>query len=518
MQEVKGFIGGERDYAMLKGDTGPLVYPAGFVYIYSLLYKLTDGGSDIKTGQYIFAGLYILTMWVVFNLYRRSRYMPPYVLMTLVLSKRLHSIYVLRLFNDPFAMLFLYLSLWALIDRKYTSASVLFSTALSIKMNILLFFPAFALVLFKARGIFKTVTSLSHMAMVQLVLGLPFLATYPYSYFSRAFDFSRIFLYKWTVNWKFVPEDLFYSRNFAIVLLAGHLVTLVCFVFGRWLLPEGGLRALLRHAFTSSPQHLKTYAQYATNPEHVLVLCFTSNLIGMLFARSLHYQFYSWIAHSLPFLVWHAWSSDAKSRNVTWMETIGSVLLLVSRLGVMAASEWAWNVYPATPVSSGVVVGVFAYVLLGLWFAGTLEAAVGFGMLRGTKRKRPVVRRPSQKFALHPPIVFSDGEELGKSAPSSPTTVRTPRTPVAVPTVKLEYEDEDEPDSDEGDHIEQAASSAIEESEPTTRRKSATKTSKSRTPRRGAVKSESLEVAAPSPPTTRSASPRKSARKSRVKV
>lgn len=36
MQEVKGFLNGERDYYNLRGDTGPLVYPAGFVYIYSV--------------------------------------------------------------------------------------------------------------------------------------------------------------------------------------------------------------------------------------------------------------------------------------------------------------------------------------------------------------------------------------------------------------------------------------------------------------------------------------------------
>lgn len=38
MEEVKGVIDGEYNYANLRGQTGPLVYPAGFVYIYTALY------------------------------------------------------------------------------------------------------------------------------------------------------------------------------------------------------------------------------------------------------------------------------------------------------------------------------------------------------------------------------------------------------------------------------------------------------------------------------------------------
>lgn len=36
MQEVEGFLDGERNYFNLRGDTGPLVYPAGFLYAYAV--------------------------------------------------------------------------------------------------------------------------------------------------------------------------------------------------------------------------------------------------------------------------------------------------------------------------------------------------------------------------------------------------------------------------------------------------------------------------------------------------
>ena len=32
IEQVNGFMEGERDYSNLKGNTGPLVYPAGFLY------------------------------------------------------------------------------------------------------------------------------------------------------------------------------------------------------------------------------------------------------------------------------------------------------------------------------------------------------------------------------------------------------------------------------------------------------------------------------------------------------
>ncbi|GBN43318.1 Dol-P-Man:Man(5)GlcNAc(2)-PP-Dol alpha-1,3-mannosyltransferase, partial [Araneus ventricosus] len=73
MQEVEGVVNGTWDYQYLKGDTGPLVYPGGFVYIFLILYAATLRGTWILCGQVLFAVLYLATLYFVFRLYTKSQ-------------------------------------------------------------------------------------------------------------------------------------------------------------------------------------------------------------------------------------------------------------------------------------------------------------------------------------------------------------------------------------------------------------------------------------------------------------
>ncbi|KAI9103328.1 family 58 glycosyltransferase [Phlyctochytrium arcticum] len=375
MQEVSGYLSGERDYTLLKGDTGPLVYPAGFLYVYSALYHLTDGGVDIRTAQYVFGGIYLITLGVIMALYSQVQRRPTILLPFLILSKRLHSIYVLRLFNDPIAMLPLYLCNLAMIKGRYKSATILFSLAVSVKMNILLFAPGFALLCFLGIGL-KRSASYAILALgVQVILAAPFLTTYPASYLSRAFEFSRVFNFQWTVNWRFLGQDLFLDRTFAKVLLCAHATLLLTFL-AKWCRELGGSGAgavrLLRSRL-SGRGTIKLPADF------LLTVMFTTNLIGLTCARSLHYQFYSWYAHTLPYLIWRISLLNLDCLTCVWGY----------RVGTMMGVEWAWNVYPSTSTSSACLLFAHLSLLAALWFTPTITTQSAFG----SRKPKPGIQR-----------------------------------------------------------------------------------------------------------------------------
>ncbi|XP_054625090.1 dol-P-Man:Man(5)GlcNAc(2)-PP-Dol alpha-1,3-mannosyltransferase isoform X1 [Dunckerocampus dactyliophorus] len=355
MNEVEGVINGTYDYTQLKGDTGPLVYPAGFVYSFTALYYITSSGANIRLGQYIFAVFYLITLLLVFRIYCRTKKVPPCVFFFMCCaSYRIHSIFVLRLFNDPVAMMLLFAAVNLFIDGHWSLGCGLYSLAVSVKMNVLLFAPGLLFLLLSEFGLIRTIPKLALCANIQFLLGLPFLLENPVGYVSRAFDLGRQFMFKWTVNWRFLPEWIFLNRYFHLVLLAAHLLTLLLFALRRWKrLGESPLELF------KEPGKRKVTPQKNTANQIVLIL-FTSNFIGMCFSRSLHYQFYVWYFHTLPYVLW--------SGGVKKMDHLLRILIL----GLI---EWSWNTYPSTCSSSIALHACHLFILLCLWLAPPLHSA-----------------------------------------------------------------------------------------------------------------------------------------------
>lgn len=405
---------------LFSGDTGPLVYPAAFVYIYTAFYYLTSHGQNIRLAQYMFGLIYLLQIWLVLRLYAKSRKVPPYVLViSAFTSYRIHSIYILRLFNDPVAILFLYAALNLFMDHRWTWGSICFSLGVGCKMNILLFAPTLFLFYLINLGSVKTIVQLAICGILQLVLGLPFLLTYPWQYIRGSFDLGRIFEHKWTVNYRFLPIEYFENKYFHLALLGLHLLLLIAFAkpiisyfknYARLRQLQWQLQPQLdqqnkkltenkikkskksakvqknlvdkeekltaeQEAFlnnfekglqkstglkgpTKTQQNVKAYESHSDSEkvsinfdqctQLALLPFFLSNFIGVMCARSLHYQFYVWYFHSLPYLTW--------STNYS----LGLRYLL---LGLI---EFCWNTYPSTNFSSVVLHLCHLILLIGV--------------------------------------------------------------------------------------------------------------------------------------------------------
>ncbi|KAL1351004.1 hypothetical protein HN51_014966 [Arachis hypogaea] len=363
MSQVTGFLKGERDYGNLKGDTGPLVYPAGFLYIYSAFQYLTAG--QVYPAQILFGILYIINLAIILLIYVKTDVLPWWALCLLSLSKRVHSIFVLRLFNDCVAMMFLHAALLLLMHRRWNLGLIVFSVAVSVKMNVLLYAPPLLLLMLKSMDIIGVFWALAGAALVQILLGLPFLVSHPVAYISRAFNLGRVFIHFWSVNFKFIPEPVFVSKGFAIFLLAAHLILLALFAHYRWCKHEGGLLKFLHSRIVSMKLRFALFFSSASpkfgksssssikilTKEHIVTTMFVGNFIGIVCARSLHYQFYSWYFYSLPYLLWRT--------------QYPTLLRLILFIGV----EVCWNIFPSNNLSSALLLCLHLVILWGLWSA-----------------------------------------------------------------------------------------------------------------------------------------------------
>ncbi|EKM83063.1 hypothetical protein AGABI1DRAFT_118456 [Agaricus bisporus var. burnettii JB137-S8] len=347
MIQTELYIKGQYNYSLISGPTGPLVYPAGHVRIHEYLYRFTDAGRDIRFAQHIYGILYILTLTVTCAIYHKAQNIPNWVLLLLPLSKRLHSIFVLRLFNDCWALFLMTLSILAYQFNLDDTGILFYGLALSVKMSILLYLPGLLVIIFKRRGLVTTLRQLLTIIAIQALLASPFISEDPWSYLKGAFDLGRVFLYKWTVNWRFVDEGTFLNPTFALSLLVGHISVLVAFGLFKWCKLDGGVWKVLDRGLRR-PRHPAGLAP--TTPDYTATVLFTSNLIGILFARSLHYQFYSWYSMQIPFLAW-------RTRYP-----------IILKLALLLMIEYAWNVYPSTDLSSAALLAGNSLLLIGVWF------------------------------------------------------------------------------------------------------------------------------------------------------
>ena len=164
----------------------------------------------------------------------------------------MRTLTVIHLFNDPIAILFLHAAVNMFLDNKWSLGSVFFSLGVSVKMNILLYAPALLCLYLNHLSLTMTLVQLTICAVVQLLLAAPFLTVAPLAYLTSAFNLTRSFLHRDSVNFAFLPRSLFLSRGLHLTLLVLHIAALVFSNSSLWYVIDFLLETPAKRFFVST--------------------------------------------------------------------------------------------------------------------------------------------------------------------------------------------------------------------------------------------------------------------------
>lgn len=321
--QVSAVLQGQFDYAQLEGPTGPIAYPGGFCLFYLPFAHL---GLEVRHVQIVFGALYLANLAVVLLIYKKVG-APGWLMALCMLSKRLHSIFVLRLFNDGVAQFFMHVSLLLLLQRRKWLSSAVYSFAVGVKMQPLLCCPAVGLCLVLLGGWGEALPLLLVMLLVQALVGLPFLLTNPWGYLQRAFGGPGDLHHEWSVSWRMIPEEVFLSRPFCHGLQAMHLALLLWLAHRRWV--PGGL-------FSPSIWG-RSRSNHQLSDRTIVALWLECSLVGIVCLRTMHFQFLAWYAHTVPLVAWQLLRPES-AKGLEW------ALRCVAVAALAIAVEAAFNI------------------------------------------------------------------------------------------------------------------------------------------------------------------------------
>lgn len=104
--------------------------------------------------------------------------------------------------------------------------------------------------------------------------------------------------------------------------------------------------------------------------EFIIGTLLCSNVLGVIFARSLHYQFYSWYFHALPLLLYYS-----------------PLHYSVSAM-LMVLIEVCYNIYPSTPWSSLALQACHLVLLYALYHSSIPSKVLGGDASDSSKKEK----------------------------------------------------------------------------------------------------------------------------------
>ncbi len=431
MEQAQMVADGQRNYTAIRGDTGPLVYPAGHLVVYGSILKITGWDTTRWTTEYspknitgyesrthrpdsvlfslqiVFAGAYAVTLgiWLGFI----SRALPPLQwkgvwaaldyaarLLTIVVGvlkgRRARQVFALGLFNDAVGATVIALALVFLSRRRWLAGCLMYSFAVAVKMNNLLYAPGLAVLLWHYTGMKKTLGYIAACGALQVLLGAPFLLAHPMEYLAGAFNLGRQFDQQWSVNFVFLPAAVFSSKALALGLLLCTVAALLalrgtaCALQRRTATEDSGVVHPGRHnssvfegpAVVLPSPDSKGKAQVSATEQgmviehHVLLVMAVSNIVGVTLARSIHFQFFVWYWHAVLLhavcsrvtgVFWPVWGYFFMRYWEFHPPTVqSSAIVCTCHVLLLLSTFWGWRAH--VPGLQQLASGAFRYQVL----------------------------------------------------------------------------------------------------------------------------------------------------------
>jgi len=133
---------------------------------------------------------------------------------------------------------------------------------------------------------------------------------------------------------------------FASTLLILHVMTLYIFIDKKWLSPikrangDKNSIQLLIQIIKDKTTKTNVIQMPDLKLEHMIYILSTSNYIGCVFSRSLHYQFLSWYHWSIPVML--SYGLKTKNKNDSTKKKLFKIILAFVWYGL---HELCWNIY-----------------------------------------------------------------------------------------------------------------------------------------------------------------------------
>jgi alpha-1,3-mannosyltransferase len=137
-----------------------------------------------------------------------------------------------------------------------------------------------------------------------------FLAQVHFANFLLSAIYSSIYFKLLSSN-RMLSEETFLSKELSIGLLVCHISLMFLFLH---LMSPYGLFGHIKNALVQLTGRKRIYPLTSSihrpltsiEAHHIVATLLGCNFIGICFSRSLHYQFYMWFFHSLPFILYQS--------------------------------------------------------------------------------------------------------------------------------------------------------------------------------------------------------------------